>query len=451
MDELNLDTILFVIAFMLVAAAGLLTTREMRRRALAEDQMRKSIEESRRVEAALRDSEERFRRAFDDAPIGMGLVSVDGQWLQVNQALCKIMGREQGELLATVFKQLTHPEDLDAYRAMVEVMLAGKLSSLQLEQRFFRKDGSTVFTTLGVSLLRDRAGNPLYFVAQVENISERKSAEALERTLRRTLEATNHDLVRRNKEIENFYHTLSHELKTPLTSAREFVSIVMDGLAGPLTETQREYLSIAQESCDQLRLCLNDLLDASRLETGKLSLEIKRGSLGRLVKRVVAAREPDAQAHLLDLSCEVPPELPDVMIDESRLTQVLNNLLGNAFKFTREGGRVSVKISSSEEWPGFLVAAISDTGRGIAKEQQSRIFDRLYQVKKSDADTEQGMGLGLYLCRELVLRHGGHIWVESEPGRGSTFFFTVPLALEPTGPAAEKAVFDSTVCSATLS
>lgn len=450
MSELSLDTSLLLIAFMLVAAAGLLTARQTRARALAEDQLRESIAESKRAEAALRDSEERFRRAFEDATIGMGLVSVDGQWLRVNHALCKILAREEAELLGSDFKQTTHPKDLDAYAAMVGLMRAGKLSSLQLEQRFLAKDRSVVFTALGMSLLRDRAGMPLYFVAQIENISERKHAEALERTLRRTLEVTNQDLVRRNKEIENFYHTLSHELKTPLTSAREFVSIVMDGLAGAVTETQREYLTIARESCDQLHVCLNDLLDASRLETGKLRLEIKEGSITKLVNRVVATLEPDAQAHSLSLSCETAADLPPALFDESRMTQVFNNLIGNAFKFTPEGGSVSIKISTTPELPRVLLVAVSDTGRGIEKEQQARIFDRLYQVKREDADTEKGLGLGLYLCRELVQRQGGHIWVESEPGRGSTFFFTIPMAAR-TPCRAEELVLGSTVPVAGLS
>ena len=438
MQDLSLDTTAFLLAFCFVAAAGFMVRREMARRTLAEA-------ESKRVEAALRDSEERFRRAFDDAPIGMSLFSIDGHWLRVNRMLSKIVGYTEAELLATNFQSLIHPDDLDAYRAMVKVMLDGKLFSYQMEKRLYRKDQSLVYITLSVSLLRDRAGKPLYFVAQVENITERKHAEILERTLRRTLELTNQDLLRRNKEIENFYHTVSHELKTPLTSAREFVSIVMDGLAGPVNETQFEYLGIARESCDQLRVCLNDLLDASRLETGKLNLDLKSSSLSQLAKRIVTTLEPTAQKQGLYLSFQAEPGLPTALLDESRITQVLSNLLGNAFKFTPEGGQISVSVSEFTTTPGFLLVSVSDTGRGIASDQLSRIFDRLYQVKKSDADTAQGLGLGLYLCRELVVHHGGDIWVESELDRGSTFFFTIPQAKPPAPSIPEPApVLDST-------
>src|SRR5205085_2114186 len=121
-------------------------------------------------------------------------------------------------------------------------------------------------------------------------------------------------------------HTLSHELKTPLTSAREFISIVMDGLAGPLTERQIEYLGIARASCDQLRLCINDLIDATRLETGKLAIELKQTCLSGLLQRVVTALTPGASGKKISLTLEAQPDLPQLPLDEHRITQVITNL-----------------------------------------------------------------------------------------------------------------------------
>ncbi|HEY2952931.1 MAG TPA: response regulator, partial [Verrucomicrobiae bacterium] len=231
-----------------------------------------------------------------------------------------------------------------------------------------------------------------------------------------------------NTEIRNFYHTLSHELKTPLTSAREFVSIVMDGLAGPLNETQLEYLGIAKESCDQLRLYINDLLDVTRLETGKMSIEFQELPLAALVERVVKTLAPAAAGKGVSLSCDCQPGLPAVPIDKQRILQVLTNLTANAIKFTPAGGSIRLSVSEAPADPECLQVAVCDTGRGIPQDQLDVIFDRLCQGNHNDpsAESRNGLGLGLYICRELVGLHGGRIWVESDIGKGSTFSFVVP-------------------------
>lgn len=231
-----------------------------------------------------------------------------------------------------------------------------------------------------------------------------------------------------NAEIQKFYHTLSHELKTPLTSAREFVSIVMDGLAGPLNETQLEYLGIAKESCDQLRLYINDLLDVTRLETGKMSIEFQTLPLAALMERVVEMLAPAAVGKGVSLSCDCQPDLPPVPIDKQRIQQVLTNLTANAIKFTPAGGHIRLSLSETPTDPTCLQVAVHDTGPGIPKDQFDVIFDRLYQANHNDQPVESrsGLGLGLYICRELVGLHGGRIWVESEIGKGSTFSFVIP-------------------------
>lgn len=261
---------------------------------------------------------------------------------------------------------------------------------------------------------------------EAEVLAHRRQAEKEKRRIQAELEESNRNLVRKNHEIQEFYHTLSHELKTPLTSASEFISIVMDGLAGPVNKTQLEYLAIAQDSCHQLRGCINDLLDATRLDTGKLTVELKPTALDELVHRVVSAMRPAATQKKVTLAEKVQPNLPKIPLDEYRITQVVNNLLSNALKFTPAEGRIDVKVHEARSTPDVLEISISDTGCGLVKEDRDRIFDRLYQVKAGDAATGQGLGLGLYLCRELVQLHGGNIRVESDPGRGSTFTFVLP-------------------------
>jgi signal transduction histidine kinase/FixJ family two-component response regulator len=264
------------------------------------------------------------------------------------------------------------------------------------------------------------------FVMCLRDITQRKHIESRMRRTQARLRQINQDLKRRNREIQNFYHTLSHELKTPLTSAREFICIVRDGLSGPVNQTQLAYLETAMQSCDQLTACINDLLDATRLETGKLVLELKPGSAGALVQKVVGALRPQAAVRQIQLAYDIQPDLPEIPLDQHRLTQVISNLVTNAIKYTPPGGRVQIRVTDDPERPELLRIAVSDTGCGIAASEQERIFDRLYQVKSGDAATEQGVGLGLYLCRELVELHGGTIWVESTPGNGSTFTFVLP-------------------------
>lgn len=242
----------------------------------------------------------------------------------------------------------------------------------------------------------------------------------------RLLAETYGQLQQRNAEIQGFYHTLSHELKTPLTAACEFVAIVLDGLAGELTETQREYLSIAKQSCEQMRRLITDLLDATRLETGKLSIEPRPTALGELMRVAVACLAPLAEERGLQLEHTIAPDLPKVLVDRQRIAQVLANLLSNAIKFTQNGGRIAVTAGQDPEQPCFARVSVSDTGRGIAKEHLSPIFERLNQVHPDDAGSAGGLGLGLYLCRELIELHGGKIWADSQLGEGSTFSFTLP-------------------------
>jgi two-component system sensor histidine kinase/response regulator len=226
--------------------------------------------------------------------------------------------------------------------------------------------------------------------------------------------------------MHSFYHMLSHELKTPLTAAREFVAIVLDGLVGPLTDEQREYLALAKDSCDQMTLGLNDLLDVTRLDTGKLHIVPRPTCFGAVVSRAIVSMAPVAQDKEILLQRIIASDLPEVFIDEKRITQVLTNLLSNALKFTSIGGEIVVKADHDPQRPAWVLVSVSDTGRGIAPEQLNCIFDRLYQVQSEDAGMAGGLGLGLHICQEVVRLHGGEIWVDSTLGKGSTFFFTIP-------------------------
>lgn len=258
----------------------------------------------------------------------------------------------------------------------------------------------------------------------LSNALEKHSLRRAVRRYKANIEEQNRQLLARTRENEAFYHTLSHELKTPLTSLREFLSILLDRIPGELTSDQDDYLRICKSSCDQLADMINDLLDIARLDTGKLSMEIEAIGVAGLLNEVVEMQQPAAHEREIELSiCHACPGV--VWADEGRARQVLLNLINNSIKFTEPGGTVVIGATERTDCVEFSVC---DSGRGIAPEEIETIFNRLHQCSEGDAALLEGLGLGLSLCKELVQRQRGEIWVTSKVGEGASFFFTLPTA-----------------------
>lgn len=240
------------------------------------------------------------------------------------------------------------------------------------------------------------------------------------------LELANETLRHRQAEIQRVYQTISHEIKTPLTAAREFISIVLDGIAGPVSERQAEYLELAVESCDQLASHFNDLIDTARLDTGKLRLDRQQTTIGRLVLRAATAVASAARAKNIVMTRRIPSGLPLLCVDPGRIVQVIANLLWNAVKYTPAEGRIVISACRiAEPWDGIQIS-VEDTGCGIAKGDLAHVFDRLFQVSPGIHSESAGLGLGLSIAKDLVNLHGGEISAESVVGVGSTFRFTLP-------------------------
>jgi PAS domain S-box-containing protein len=368
---------------------------------------------------ALRASEVSYRRLFEAAKDGILILDADtGCINDVNPFLFKLLGFSHSEMVGKTVGELSPFKDIESNKVMLERLQKFgyvRYEDLPLETRDGRK--------IAVEFVSNvyQAGDRNVIQCNIRDITVRKHAEE-------QLKASFKEIAELNTNIRNFYHTLSHELKTPLTSAREFISIVIDGLAGPLNETQLEYLGVAKESCDQLRLYINDLLDVTRLETGKMRIEFHTLPLVALVERVVEMLAPAAAGKGVSLIGDCQPDLPAVPIDRQRILQVLTNLTTNAIKFTPVGGHIRLILSEAPADPGCLQVSVCDTGRGIPEDQLDLIFNRRYQANHNaqSADSQSGLGLGLYICQELVDLHGGRIWVESEIGKGSTFSFVVP-------------------------
>jgi PAS domain S-box-containing protein len=388
------------------------------------DQANTRMEQAQTSEQEMRVSELSYRRLFEAARDGILILDIDtGRISDVNPFLVELLGSSHSEMVGKTVGELSPFKDIESNKVMLERLQTHgyvRYEDLPLET----SDGRKIAVEFVSNVYQ--AGDKKVIQCNIRDITERKRAEEQMRGLQAQLEQTNRDLMKRSEEIQYFYHTLSHELKTPLTSAREFVSIVIDGLAGELNSTQLNYLRMAKESCTELAVYINDLLDATRLDTGKLHIELKAVSLAAIIQRAMAIMEPVAAGKKIRLNAELDTHLMDVMADESRIMQILTNLLNNALKFTFAGGEIIVKLGEDPKSSECVQISVTDTGCGIPKDQIDNLFHRFYQIKKGDATPEKGVGLGLYLCREMVLLHGGNIWVESALGKGSTFSFTMP-------------------------
>jgi sigma-B regulation protein RsbU (phosphoserine phosphatase) len=226
---------------------------------------------------------------------------------------------------------------------------------------------------------------------------------------------------------DQFLSHVSHELRTPLTCIHQFVSILMDELAGPISAEQRDHLETVMRSVNQLRSMIGDLLEATRAESGKIRVTPRCILIGEVARQAVTMMRATAQAKKIGIEVAVDSRIPLVLADPERVLQILTNLIDNAIKFTPAEGAIMVKACLLDVDPSFVYVSVTDTGRGISSEARALVFERLYQDPHAIDDSRKGLGLGLYIVQELVRLHGGRIWVESQAGQGSTFSFTLPL------------------------
>lgn len=238
------------------------------------------------------------------------------------------------------------------------------------------------------------------------------------------LEYTIERLRKRNEEVESFYHNVSHELRTPLTGAQEFVSLIQEGAAGPLTASQSKLLAATLRSCDQISHCVDDMLDAARIETGKLILKRKNHDLAAVLQDAVESVRASATRKEISLRLRGLNRRVEGSFDPHRAFQVAANLISNAVKFTPNGGTVLIALHRRPD--DSLEVRVGDSGPGISEGDEQRIFDRLYQSSSEDAALLGGLGMGLYISKQIVELHGGRILCARSPLGGAQITFTLP-------------------------
>ena len=396
----------------------------------------RDITDRKRAEEASAASEKRFRSGFENALTGMALTAPGGRPLEVNSVLCTMLGRSEEALLAGNFREITHPHDGARDAEIFQGILRGDSPGARWEKRYIHGNGQTVWVDLSTSLVRDNAGEPLYFSTQVLDISERKRAEG-------ELQQARDDALEASRMKSDFLAHMSHEIRTPMNGVIGMNELLLDT---ELTDEQREYARMACSSGESLLSLLNDILDLSKIEAGKLDLDEADFDVVRASGECCALLRRRAEQKGLELRFETHGELPGcVHGDENRLRQILTNLVANAVKFTVEGEvRVSLRSGPGE---GTLRFEVSDPGAGIDPSQIARLFDPFVQANSSTTREYGGTSLGLSISKQLVEMMHGEIGAESEIGSGSVFWFTLPLEAAGTVSAGEAEEADSAPAS----
>jgi PAS domain S-box-containing protein len=489
---------------------------------------------------ALAASEARLRTAFENAPIGMALVHPDGQFLRGNHVLRQMLDCTEDELLGTTFQQITHPDDLVHDLAQLRRTLAGEISSYEMEKRYIRHDARTIWVRLSTTLFRDESGAPLYFISQIEDITQRKEIEAdlaathqhsrevLERIddnfyaldprwrftyfndaaeqsfgyTRETLLGQNFwdtfplvretllfdtfheamadgqsrtiefqyapndrwyevraypsanglsvfyrdvtDRKRMDEELqaaleaaqagmrakESFLAMMSHELRTPLQAISGYADLLLADGNTRLTPMQTEDIEVIRGAAARMMTLIDQLLDFSRLEAGRLELAAEPVALQPIIEQVQQDVAPQIAAKQLALRVELDSALPCVLGDAMGIRQILLNLVGNAVKFT-ESGEVSISATAND---AGVAVAVRDSGIGIAATALPHIFEEFHQVDGALNRRYPGAGLGLAIAKRLAEQMGGSLSVTSRLGDGSVFtlFLPVPPSTAPS-------------------
>jgi PAS domain S-box-containing protein len=384
---------------------------------------------------ALRSSEARYRLLADHASDVILRVDMNDV-IQYASPACRRLGYEPEELIGVSRTDLTHPDDMPRLVQVRADLMKGAaaIPTADREYRMRAKDGRWIWVEGNPSVVFDARGAPIEVVSQLRDITERKAIEA---ELRAARDAAESAATAKSEFLAN----MSHEIRTPLTSILGFSSLLEE--TDKLTDTARLYVQRIITAGRSLLSVVNDILDFSKLEAGQVELDPHPFDPAGFIEDTVELLAGQAANKSLTLATVIGEGVPALVeADSSRLRQVLLNIVGNAVKFTSQGG-VTVRVEHGEGADGLLRVEVADTGPGVPPELRDRLFRRFSQVDGSISRSHGGTGLGLAICKSLVELMGGQIGVDSEEAKGSTFWFTLaaPVVGDAAEPAAPAAAF----------
>lgn len=352
-------------------------------------------------EEKIKISEERLRLALNAGDIGVWDWDIENNLLTWTDQVYKIHRVSKANFKPTVknLLDLIYKEDREVVKEAIDQSLNNR-TPYEINFRINTKDGQIRWVSTRAVVFCDSHGKPTRMLGATSDVTKQKQLE---------------------QEKNDFLSMASHELKTPITSLKLFIDLLCREASKSDSEKIVTYAKRIQDQANRLMELTNDLLDVSKVETGKLLLKKVIFNLNDFIKDIVADLQPTATKHKVIIK-----DIPNIKIfaDRYRIYQVLVNLITNAIKYSEDGKIIISAIKKEKE----VIISVQDFGLGIPKHQQNKIFERLYQAKDSgQSKTYPGLGLGLYISKEIILRHGGRIWVESKKGKGSTFFFSLPL------------------------
>jgi PAS domain S-box-containing protein len=352
---------------------------------------------------SLKQSEERFRDLYEEAPNAYLSVGADSYIERTNRRATELLGYSRDELVGRPVSDLyaNTPNGKAKAQEVFQRFLAGEeIRDEELEIR--RADGSSVWINLSVRPIRDKEGRVVASRSQIVDITEHKKLDQLK---------------------DDFISLVSHELRSPMTVITGAINTALTEAERLSPEETRQLLKDAALEADLLSNILGNLLELSRIQADRLSLHAEAISVKKIIQDAVNEVRRQSSAHRFIMN--LPRKLPPVYADELRLERILYNLLENAVKYSPPSSKIRVSARPEKE---HLVIGVSDQGPGISLPDQVKLFESFQRLEESRPDGTRGVGLGLLVCRRLVEAHGGQIWVESEPGHGATFFFTMPLS-----------------------
>lgn len=364
---------------------------------------------------------------MDNIPDAIYFKDKKGKLVLVNQTHAKGLGMKPEEAIGkTDFDLFTKNAAERMVKDDKHVIETGKPMIDKIE-RATRPDGVDNYVSTTKIPMHDDKGNVIGLAGITRDITKRMQFERLEKEKAR-IEKRLEVLEVTNKVKSDFISTVSHELRTPLAIIKQLIVLISEEAAGPINNKQKEVIKKVEDNIERLKKLIDDLLDMSRIERNKLELNYSLVNFYDLFKDSEGFYKKLAEEKGINLRYLLPSKDINLFIDADRINQVIANLINNAIKFTEEGGKISVEVKILE---AKIRVGIIDTGIGIAKSDLPQLFNRFVQVSNTGGTGKKGIGLGLSIVKELVKRHGGEIWAESELGAGSKFYFTLPRFYRP--------------------
>ena len=419
----------------------------------------KSAMEKKRIKEEKERAEEKYRNLFEDSRDPVYISSREGKVVDVNQSFLELFGYTREEIMKLNIKD-TYVDPNGRFRFQKEIEQKGFVR--EFEVKLCKKDRTVIHCIISASVRRADDGGIMGYQGIVHDITERKLAEE---ALNKAHDDLERKVVERTEELRiakevaevanhaksDFLANMSHELRTPLNAVIGFSEVLRDQYFGNLNEKQADYINDILESGRHLLSLINDILDLSKIEAGKVEFEPSKVNIKELLEDSLIMVKEKCMKHGIDLGIDITQDLEslDITADKRKLKQVMFNLLSNAAKFTTHGGTITLeanrvsgselRVSRSEQLAtrnsqlatgDFIEISVADSGIGISPEDQEEIFEEFYQVKSSYTDKTPGTGLGLSLTKRLVEMHKGRIWLESDgEGKGSRFSFTLPVKI----------------------